>query len=141
MKIIFLDVDGVLNNAKYAMAQVDAAAWDPACVERVRRMVNDTGAKIVISSTWRWMHTLEWFVQQLQCDVIDATGSGCSSRGQEIQNWLDREHDDLIECFVILDDDPDMLESQRPYVVQTHFEIGLTDEHVRQAIVILNRKE
>lgn len=56
MKVIFLDVDGVLNNQHFLMqhqAQASSLydALDPACLEQLKRIVEATGAHIVVSST------------------------------------------------------------------------------------------
>lgn len=59
--IIFLDVDGVLNHyGQFAphpsgllLSMRDRFPLDPACVARVLRLVSETGADVVLSSTWR----------------------------------------------------------------------------------------
>lgn len=70
MKIIFLDIDGVLNT-KVSCANSQAMmktkegdwdqfnpifsclAWDPHCISQLLRVVRKTKAKIVLSSSWR----------------------------------------------------------------------------------------
>lgn len=57
MRIIFLDFDGVLN-ADTAEADESSELWtaswlDTVMVGRLARLVESTGASIVISSSWR----------------------------------------------------------------------------------------
>lgn len=130
-KFIFLDIDGVMNsNLFYSERTQDKRyndwikehpqriAWnacdiDPRAVERLNRLTDATGAKIVVSSTWR------------------------SDRGSEIQEWLDKQTEPY--RYVIFDDDTDMLDSQLPYFIQSDWlKWGLSDEDVEQAIHILN---
>jgi hypothetical protein len=65
--IIFLDIDGVLNSTEWsecrplrgfippgtAQQAFDEERIDPHCVEHLRRIVERTGAKLVLASTWR----------------------------------------------------------------------------------------
>ena len=64
-KYLFLDVDGVLNsvswyreewNKNHAYPQGD---FDPKCVELVNRIVEETGCKVVVSSSWRTESNLQ----------------------------------------------------------------------------------
>lgn len=59
------------------------------------------------------------------------------TRGEEIKQWLS-EHP-KVKDFVILDDDSDMDEyTNTERFIHTSFDIGLTLEHVQQAIKVLN---
>lgn len=52
-KIIFLDFDGVMvtdRNQQPLQDEYDAV-FDPACVERLKQIINSTGADIVVTST------------------------------------------------------------------------------------------
>jgi len=67
MKLIFLDFDGVLNSNKYFKSlkrkkiphEKILNSLSPEMVERLNKIIEATNAKIVISSTWRTMHTPE----------------------------------------------------------------------------------
>ena len=50
MKIIFLDIDGVLNQTGNAAS----LPFDPNCVMYLNHVIKETGAHIVISSAWRY---------------------------------------------------------------------------------------
>ena len=139
MKVIFLDIDGVLNNLK----RVDI---DPTRVEVFNKIIAATGAKVVISSTWRLVITLDKIRLALEVagfkgEVVGYTKSldVDSSRGCEIQEWLSRHTD--IRNYVILDDDTDMLLDQKDNFVHINSGIGIAMDHVEQAIRILNNQQ
>jgi hypothetical protein len=119
MKVLFLDVDGVLNSTPF-LAQVDAiSAMDPYCVERLNRIVRESGCKIVVSSCWRLSGIgvksdfRRCLVAASKGDdtarraLIGTTPSLDEARGFEIAQWLSDTNEE-IESFVILDDDTDM---------------------------------
>ena len=156
MKIIFLDFDGVLNSQQFlhshqggfGMTQVD-----PRAAARLEKLVKATGAKIVVSSSWRHIYSVEEIQEILKKvgapaaarAVIDRTPVGEGNRGQEIQDWLDLDserrvvnpaHQD-VQAYVILDDNNEMTPEQQPHMVQTNGQVGLTDQNVMDAISIL----
>lgn len=60
MKIIFLDVDGVLNSDEYIEKtkklniQGIESEVDPEKITLLRNAIVETGAKVVLSSSWRY---------------------------------------------------------------------------------------
>lgn len=67
MKVIFLDIDGVLNYTKWYTNERNPGNLhgqegdlDPLCVDRIIRICEETGAKVVISSDWR----ISWYGTQ-----------------------------------------------------------------------------
>lgn len=156
MKILFLDIDGVLNSHDFwrrcrELGILPDDKVDPLAVERLNRLTDESGAKIVVSSTWRlpyvWNGQLGMLVTRLQKVGIKGEIIGmipdhqkAYGRGGEIQSWMLQARQDGIdiESFVILDDDSDM-EHLISYLVQTKFADGLQDIHVEAAIEILNR--
>ena len=152
MKILFLDVDGVLNNNLTRTRTFDGWCFvDDYLVERLKHIIDATGAKIVLSSTWRdgWNREDESknepFFNQLRdklkeygMEIWDALPMPMRpSRGIAIGEWFELHKDLDIESFVILDDWYDM-GIYRDYLVQTNGGIGLTDEDVNEAIFFLN---
>ncbi len=153
MKIIFLDVDGVLNHAE-CFRNVDTnRVVDPACVRRVNTIHARTGAQICISSTWRfWSRTPEFLTENgLLVPIVGKTPELWSKpRGVEIREWMnptmdfdDRDHPLVkppfdIESFVIIDDDTDFDVELTRRLVRTSAKDGLQDRHVDHAVAILN---
>ena len=133
MKVLFLDVDGVLN---HRMSTSILAIENPA-LRLLRYVLNQTNARIVMSSTWRkdpdtravfFRKTGIW---PYSYTPIDPTGK----RGLEIRRWL-REHPEVTR-YAIVDDGSDMLPEQLPFFVQTSFETGLLNEHAEKLVEIL----
>lgn len=145
MKVLFLDIDGVMNSHDWFRRRESNKHTmlndiDPAAALRVQRVCDETGAAIVVSSTWRKLHTLPelrrvFMARGITASVIDVTPNGAPGgheRGYEIQAWLD-ENEQLgrfeIDGMAIVDDDSDMVHL-KPWLVRTPFETGIRDEHV-----------
>jgi hypothetical protein len=153
MKILFLDIDGVLNSRTYLMVcykqgMVPDDKIDPDAVKRLNQITDATGASIVVSSTWRlpyvWHNNVADLRKLLKKVGITATILGATpdhqrshGRGGEIQDWMDN-CGQQIDSFVILDDDNDMGKLDK-FLVKTTFTDGLQDVHVKAAVEILNQ--
>lgn len=142
MKVVFLDIDGVLIHHKSIPIHTAHKA-DPDCVERLNQITDATGAKIVVSSTWRMFDRIDAILKDwgVKAEVFGKTPNGYHkeeiialgvTRGKEINAWL-RETEFDIEKFVILDDDNDM-DPLLGSLVHTSMSTGLTDLHVELAI-------
>lgn len=143
MKIIFLDIDGVLNyeNSKNKVEEEK--------VKLLKEIVDQTGAEIVLSSDWRywWDKPDEDF--KLLIDKLNKFGLKLISktpetahgyRGAEIHQWLNEWTGEAVERFVILDDNIDM----KPYMdrlVWTDFKYGLSKRAVKRAVKLLGEKD
>lgn len=137
MKVIFLDYDGVVNTLWFndvngeprfdfpndnRVNNTQAIAW-------LNKLCRETGAKIVVSSTWRLYDNYKECLYNAglnkDIEILGRTKNLGTARGIEIQDWLD-EHQELnIEKFVILDDDMDMAHLM-DYAVFTDVYIGIT---------------
>lgn len=154
MKIIFLDIDGVLNYENCTARCGMYYGIEDDKVTLLKQVVDATGAKIVLSSTWRLGmnnggHRLaehavymneKFSAQGLEIyDVTEELHRGGDFRGEEINEWLSR-HPDVTE-WVVLDDEWFWDFNQydiRQHLVHTSQYLGLTDEDVKEAIDILN---
>ena len=164
-KIIFLDIDGVLNT-KWWYTQMNrntpkdkyGYTFDPKAVANLRRIVEDTGSDIVISSSWKCMGLSEmeemWDVRNLPGKIVGITPNSVSDemllnadidsielfhiRGEEIKEWMAR-HGKQVSNYAIIDDMNNMLTEQQSHFVQTDPEVGITKEDADNAIRILNR--
>lgn len=155
---VFLDFDGVLNHAAWfktrrgrrqpADWRWDDLSFDHACVKRLNRLLAQTGARVVVSSSWRYgdvrggrvvCKTAQWLESLLRRHrfdglVLDVTPIQ-GHRGGEIRAWLDARAEPGA-AFVILDDEDFAQVDGR--LVQTDFNAGgLTDRHVDRAITML----
>lgn len=117
MKIMFLDIDGVLCTlrSQYAYGErLLMEAWDITCCQMIRRLCAANGYKIVISSTWRndskvRVYCAVYGLIDYLCDDWK-TPRGAGIRGLEVQAWIKSQKEDVE--YVIVDDDKDFLEEQ-----------------------------
>lgn len=168
--IVALDIDGVMNSRKtfeessrrskkfpreihdHFGLSMSTLSWSMEACAALIKIVTETGAKIVVSSTWR--HDFNHVSACLQSIVPSfflerRGGFDCSlkpigktpqihpgCRGDEIDSWLSVNAKPNTP-FVIIDDDGDMLEKQKPFFVQTDGRVGLTMADADKAIAIL----
>ena len=163
-KVLFLDIDGVLNTGWW-YSQVDrntpkdkyGYAFDPRSVANLKKILDETRADIVISSSWKSFGLSEleemWQDRELPGKLIDITPNSVSDemllnadldhmelfhiRGMEIKEWLDK-HVKNVSHYVIIDDMDNFLPEQKSHFVQTDPEVGITEEDANIAIKILN---
>ena len=165
MKVLFLDCDGILNTAqfqkerakKYGRIPSADLYFQPSCMHHLKRIIDETGCKIVLSSTWRLselrvgaiytnfvMHNMDirtiiGKTPNFLYATTFSNGKGYVERGDEIKAWL-KANDKInynIESFVILDDDSDMADL-KDRLVQTTWKLGLTRKLANKAIRMLN---
>jgi len=138
LKIIFLDIDGVLNSAKYYKmvdrTKKDWNRFNPLAVEMIRRLLEEFKASIVISSTWRYGLVKELKKELNKSGLIKYLHKDWktpqtypSHRGEEICLWLDN-HPEATD-YVIIDDDENILEEQKNLFIRTDIKEGMTEEH------------
>ena len=132
--VLFLDVDGVLNTkATYESLKRGEAPLCLHCVARLHRIVAETQCRIVLSSEWRGVPSLERQLSRAgifhrahkdrRTPFLPALG-----RGHEIAQWLSRHQE--VKRFAIVDDQEHVLPNQRPFFVKIAAATGLTDQNV-----------
>ena len=156
-KIIFLDIDGVLNSNQYWESLYKKGQkqypvrmefeLDPKCLRNLKKIVDETQAKIVVTSTWKRlperMKKFKRYIPMFGLSVYDETPchpEGADNRGAEIRQYL-QEHQGEVDKFILIDDDvfPDFNELTE-YLVKTNFyKNGLCENHVQEAIERLGR--
>jgi HAD domain in Swiss Army Knife RNA repair proteins len=195
IKIIFLDIDGVMNSQRFYTNSIKGNRrdeygdlFDPLSASLLNKLIKETGAKIVISSTWRHaglkkMQSM-WIDRKMEGEVIaitpdfrgSLTDDGQSKRfgehmnrlinnksndhgvsiprGCEIEWYYEFKHNFkhwqwegdyvrefksrcTLDTYVILDDDSDMLYSQRNNFVHCSNLEGFTQPEYEQAYKIL----
>lgn len=154
VRVIFLDIDGVLNTGEWlhrnmtftgSLSEMPEEWWvgllDPSLVENLNDLIRQTGAEVVISSSWRRYNDPVTLQRVLEgagfCGkVIGATVARFSStpRGFAVREWL---HENVgVESFVILDDRSDV-EPFSAYHVKTEPDTGFHIGLVPEAVTIL----
>lgn len=163
-KIIFLDIDGVLNTKDWHCRMTKDTpkdeygyAFDPVVVANLARIIDETDADIVISSSWKFYGVAKlrqmWKIRNLPGTILDITPNTVSDemllnanldemelgvcRGKEIKEWLSR-HKGEVSNYVIIDDFDDLLPEQEDHAVLTDSLIGITEFDAMKAIMILN---
>lgn len=147
MKIIFLDMDGVLCTSRSHVASGKKGlmqALDPVGIGLLNQIADDD-TFYVLSSTWRFHFDREEMISKLRehgwtgrfHDHWCTVGRFSSARGQEIGDWLN-DHNHRDRPYVIIDDTrhgmgPDLL----AHLVQTKFDDGISFEDFNKARTIL----
>lgn len=151
-KIIFLDIDGVLNVYCHNRDEY-GCTFHKNLEDNLKLIIDNTNAKIVISSSWRdsGLEIMKemWLFRNLAGEILDITpyDNEYRIRGNEIDEWLNN-NKDLVSNYVIIDDDSDFLDYQKPFHIKTSDNIthsdyidiglGLTKECALKAIKMLN---
>jgi hypothetical protein len=157
MKLIFLDIDGVLNTMDHLTSLISKGEtpsdkyghlFDPVAVANLEEIIRRTGAKVVISSTWRMdginVMRKMFADREINAEIVGVTpdlsdDERFSTRGDEIDVflWKQDRTNKKVESYVIIDDDTDFLHHQIPFFVHTNEDIGITTEDVEKAVRIL----
>ena len=110
MKVIFLDIDGVLNYTKWYTDERNPGNLygqegdlDPLCINRIIRICEETGAKVVISSDWCLINDVDEpqirpldmpfkYIIEMLCDWQSAG----EHYGNTAYEWYNRQKDKMI---------------------------------------------
>lgn len=157
--IIFLDVDGVLNDEGYIdkcyekhhmPMSMNFVPFNPRSLKNLRKIYesildNSNDPLIILSSSWRLSEIDRTIVEARLAEygmrILGVTPYIHSERGIEIINWLEK-NNHLDSPFVILDDDKFDIVCQPelvPHFVNTTFKRGLIGQKAIKAIQILNK--
>lgn len=164
MKYLFLDIDGVLNTGRYSnylvdngLCETDADGYlfDPEAVKNLQYIIEETDAKIIITSTWRLDGDMQalWRNRNLAGEVVGITPEfdrrafrstkfisiEFSIRGIEVDKWL-QDNATTPYKYAILDDEDDYLETQSDHLVLTDPMTGITKEVADKVISLLSEK-
>lgn len=168
-KIIFLDIDGVLNSAKFSEEHYKQTGkplfmfdfLDPDAVAKlVKFLERHPEVRLVISSSWRsgnYKEDIEFFSEKgtapLVPYIVGVTGrSGDLHRGFEINHFLSYHNEEkfkwmqgepfVIEEYVVVDDDDfDISENLLDNFVHVDSNVGLTDEDYEKIETVLHEEK
>ena len=151
MKVLFLDFDGVLNTEKYIRCCGGTGLMlDPSKLILLRQIIDETDAKIVLSTSWREY----WYPDAARCcetgkqiheifescglTILDKTPILGGRRETEIYNWL-VQHPEA-ENFAVLDDMRLDAEFMRGHFVKTSgYSRGLDKAALEETVEILRK--
>ena len=161
-KIIFLDIDGVLNsnfwNGEHQREISDGTLIDLEKVKLLRQIIDKTDAKIVLHSGWRfWFDSdakpirkealrLVGMLEQEKLGIYDVTPDFSTEeikrtrkfslvKASEILAWV-KAHPD-VSNWLVLDNFDLHSEEIEKHQIKTNQETGLTQADVEQAIRFL----
>eukprot|EP01084_Bolivina_argentea_P282505 483588_1 len=148
-KIIFLDVDGVLNCVKSIKNDTnDIHILDSDMLKRLKCIITQTNAKVVISSSWKDVpHALQKLYTALSEYDIECVGCCTqldfkSNRTHEIKYWLAINTKKLNVINWIAIDDIPLHEYDKKlmknHFIHTNIQTGLTDNLVKECVCLLN---
>jgi len=156
MKIIFLDIDGVL----IPVSGTGNKGFSGRNIDNLNELVRKTGAKIVITSDWKRKQPFDFvkdvlYESGVQGEIIDMTPNLNIEnnndikvpRGTEIQTWINNynsfdEETNNLKCvmnYVILDDHMDMLVEQLDHFIEIDQSKGFDGKALKQSIEILTK--
>ncbi len=132
MRIIFLDMDGVLNRANEGLVCQDL-------VDNFKNILSMVDVKVVLASTWRQNPQAIQFIKTNICDIIDCTPiiqiegfDDTQLRGLCISAWL-KAHPET-KRYAIIDDSAWVFDNQLANFFRTNGHIGLTKEIAEKVV-------
>lgn len=144
VKVVFLDIDGVVNRFKFNYNGELDNTFDEKCIKNLARIVNETGCSIVISSSWKASNALmDVLEENLIPNLPKGSVIGCTptivpqvNREIEIKKYLES-HD--VTNYVVIDDyDFELRDIMKDgHCVITDALSGLTEQDAETAIKIL----
>ena len=161
-KLLFLDIDGVLNPTSNIIHRKQKGESTSSYfiklpgdkLYRLKKIINYTGAEIIISSSWRIGYDSKTDTQSKAIINLSnqLTNYGMyisditpihydRNRGNEIEHYLSlfTKRNGYRPKYIIIDDDIfDIIELHKGHIIQTTNMLGLQDEHVNIAINLLN---
>src|SRR5580698_4999930 len=137
MKVLFLDIDGVLNCSKTRNPRKFPYVVDRLLLARLQKLLDRTGAKVVLSSSWRLDPVGLFAAKHWGVPFIGTCpDKPRSPRCKEILSWL-ADHPKVTR-YAVIDDEDDELDELPLF--QPSGKTGLTMDIVRGAAAYLNEK-
>ena len=133
MKVIFLDIDGVMNSEDWYNEHLGEGDIDYRAVRLLKLYIETHDIHIVISSSWRDITLKQTLLTLTETPMIDIIGriigqtprSYDGNRGKEIDMWLN-DRPEVDEFYIIDDDDFDIHQKDR--LIHIDYMHGLTQQ-------------
>lgn len=158
MKVIFLDIDGVLNSEEFLRNNQNEMI-DRNNVNILKNVIDKTGAVVVMSSGWRlwfddnmmprdgYSQCLYDILLEFDIKVFDKTPDFSTEeirinktfskvKAKEIIAWLS-EHE-TVDKYVVLDDLNLNNEEVNSHLVRTNAQVGITEDDAMRVIEMIN---
>lgn len=139
-RVIFLDVDGVLNNestreqiGSLGGAYAKCTGIDKRLLKLFLDWLKGKPIELVLSSTWRIHSGHKRALRQAGLDWIGETPNR-GYRGREVEEWL---RDNPADAYAILDDIQQFFPYQHKHFVQTSYIHGLRAKNLKKVESIL----
>lgn len=128
MKVIFLDIDGVLNCNRTPNPRKFPYIIDKKLLARLKKLLRTTKAKVVLSSTWRLDPIGRYAARHWGVPFMDVCPDlPTKPRRNEILAWL--AHHPKVTRYAVIDDEDDELDDLPLF--QPSSQTGMTPEIVR----------
>lgn len=128
MKVIFLDIDGVLNSDRTPNPRNFPYIVDPKPLGRLKKLIARTGAKVVLTSTWRLDPVGLLAAKHFGVPFMDVSPDmPKKARSEEVRCWLS-DHP-KVSRYAVIDDEDDELDGLPLF--QPSAKTGLTAEIVK----------
>jgi hypothetical protein len=135
MKVIFLDIDGVLNCERTPNPRKFPYVVDPTLLARFKKLLERTGAKVVLLSSWRLDPIGLLAAKHLGLPFIDVSPDmPKKARRDEILAWL-AQHP-KVRRYAVIDDEDDELDGLPLF--QPSCKTGITADIVKGVERYLN---
>lgn len=143
-KVLFLDIDGVLNSEAWFSGPDNTPGQlgklDPEACALLEQVIQRTGCKLVLSSSWRYSISplaIESLLEERGTEsacFLESTGPDLSTRDDEILLWT-KTHP--VSEWAAIDDTSLPTIAKLGRFVRTEFATGMTQEHVDALVRIL----
>lgn len=151
-KILFLDIDGVLNSDEWFEKCYNKKVYDDGIDPKLVQKINKLDCEVVISSswgcdngqTWKKLHKKGFNLKVIGYTEHHEMGCVWIVRGNSIKKWLNDNigYDYFKKCrYAILDDDSDMLLEQKDHFVKVDNMTGVTDADIEKTKMILEYEQ
>jgi len=153
VKLVFCDIDGVLNSRTFIdgatlsqTLEMHSLEWwaemlDPVAVQRLNRLLRETGAVVVVISSWRLANPPKRLQAILELGGFEGRVVGITPRlsghprGKELLVYLTN----LPPCPFVIEDDNEHMCELESYRIRPSAEEGLQDAHIEKAKRVLGQ--